>query len=252
MAISPSPFDRIQKTRRTSSRSWLIWVLVLVLLIGATLMLRGSAASVFWQVWAPVARVREALGESEAARLRTQVAVLEAKLADRDALYKETLDLKERLGRSDVPGTRILAGVLLSPPWSPYDTLVVDAGEAQGIKLGDLVYAGGQTLIGHVTEVYATTARVELFSAPGATYQATLRGEIPMALEGQGGGSLRAEIPAATSVAVGDTVELPGIWGGLVGHVSATDARAGESFIVIYMQLPVNPSSLSVLEIQPQ
>lgn len=252
MAISPSPFDRIQKTRRTTSRAWLIWVLVVGFFIAAALMLRGPAASALWQVVAPVARLREALGHSEAARLRAQVALLEAKLADRDALYKETLDLKERLGRSDTPVARVLAGVLLSPPWSPYDTLVVDAGEAQGIKVGDLVYAGGSALVGHITEVYATTARVELFSAPGATYQALLGGQIPIALEGQGGGSLRAEVPAGSQVKVGDTVELPGVWGGVAGKVSAIDARSGESFIVVYMQLPINPSSLSNLEIEPQ
>ena len=199
-----------------------------------------------------MARVRDALGQSQAAQLRAQVAVLEAKLADRDAFYKETLDLQGRLGRTDTPSTRVLAGILLSPPWSPYDTLVVDAGGAQGVAVGDLVYAGGQTVVGHITEVYATTARVELFSAPGATYQATLKGEIPMALEGQGGGSMRGEIPAGTQVKVGDTVELPGVWGGIAGKVSAIDARSGESFIVVYMQLPINPSSLSYLEIQPQ
>ncbi len=252
MAISPSPFDRIQKTRRTTSRAWLIWVLVLVGLIAIVLMWRSTFAGVLWQVWAPVARVREVLGQTEASKLQAQLAQVQAQLADRDALYKETLELRARLGRTDAPVPRTLAGVLLAPPWSPYDTLVVDAGSMHGVKAGDLVYASGQALVGHVSEAYTTTARVELFSAPGASYQATLRGEVPLALEGQGGGSLRAEVPTGTPVAVGDTIQLPGVWGSLVGHVSAVDARAGESFIVIYMQLPVNPSSLSRVEIQPQ
>lgn len=252
MAISPSPFDRIHKTRRTSSRAWLIWALVLVVLIAVVILWRGQLAGAFWQVWAPVARVREALGQTEASRLKAELARAQAELLDRDELYKETIDLRARLGRTDAPGTRVLAGILLSPPWSPYDTLVIDAGLAHGIKAGDLVYAAGQALIGHVSEVYATTARVELFSAPGASYQALLRGEIPLALEGQGGGSLRAEVPAGTQVAVGDTILLPGLWGGVAARVSATDARAGESFIVVYMQLPANPAELSSVEVQPQ
>jgi hypothetical protein len=103
--------------------------------------------------------------------------------------------------------------------------------------------------VGHIIEVYKSTARVELFSAPGASYQALLRGILPVAVEGQGGASMRAEMPAGTQVAVGDTVQFPGILGGVAAQVSAVSAPAGESVVVIYMHLPANPIELQYVEV---
>ncbi len=248
MATSPSPFDRIKRQQR-SSRAWLLWAALAALLVAAGAFFRQPATSLFWQAMAPVMSVRQALGAGEVSNLRAQLAQMQARLADRDLLYKEVLELRERLGRADAPQARLLAGVLLRPPWTPYDTLLVDAGEDLGVVQGAFVSAGGQGLVGRVSEVYATAARVELFSAPGVSYQATLNGTLPVAVEGQGGGSLRAEVPAGTQVAVGDTVSFPGLMGGVVARVSATEARTGESFIIIYMALPANPADLRAVEI---
>jgi cell shape-determining protein MreC len=227
----------------------MLWVIALVLLMGAVALLRQPAASLFWRIAAPVARVRESLGGSEAARLRAELASTSAALADRDLLYKEVTDLRERLGRADAPSSRIVAAVLQRPPWTPYDSLVIDAGANYGIAAGSLVSAGGQGLIGRVSEVYDTSARVELFSAPGASYQALLNGTQPVAVEGLGGGSLRTEVPAGTQVKVGDTVAFPGLLGGIVSLVSATETKAGESFIVVYMRLPANPADLRFVDV---
>jgi cell shape-determining protein MreC len=254
MAISPSPFDRIRNPRRGTSSHPLAWlgVVAVVVLVALVVMFRQQAAQAFWYVAAPVVRVREALGASEVATLKAQLASTTALLADRSALYKENIDLKERLGRSDTAHPRILAAVLMRPPGVPYDTLLIDAGQAQGVELGDTVSAGGSAIIGRIVEVYANQSRVELLSAPSASYQATLNGTLPVAVEGQGGGSMRAEVPAGTQVKVGDTVELPGIAGGIAAAVSAVDVKAGESFIVIYMRLPVNPAELQFVEVIKQ
>jgi cell shape-determining protein MreC len=193
--------------------------------------------------------MRESLGDSRDADLRAQLASTTAALADRNLLYAEVSDLRERLGRADAPQARVLAAVLQRPPWTPYDTLVIDAGAHHGIRAGSFVSAGGQGLIGSVSEVYATSARVELFSAPGASYQALLNGTLPIAVEGQGGGSLRAEVPAGTSVKAGDTISFPGLLGGIMANVSATEAKAGESFTVIYLRLPANPQDLRFVEV---
>lgn len=225
------------------------WVLLLALLVAAAVLMRGPASSLFWRIVAPAARVRESLSGSEVTRLRAELASTSAALADRDLLYKEVTDLRGRLGRADASQARVLAAVLQRPPWTPYDTLVIDAGADHGIAVGSLVSAGGQGLIGRVSEVYGTTARVELFSAPGTSYQALLNGTLPIAVEGQGGGSLRAEVPAGTQVAAGDTVAFPGLMGGIVSLVSATEAKEGESFIVVYMRLPTNPQDLRFVEV---
>jgi cell shape-determining protein MreC len=249
MAISPSPFDKINRTRRRSRGSgWIVFVAA-VLLIGAGILLRGPLTNLFWYATEPVLGLRDRLATTEIERLRGELAAAQARLADRDVLHKENVDLKVRLGRVATPEQRTLAAVLQKAPWVPYDTLLVDAGANEGVLVGDTAYAAGQTVVGRVVEVSATTARVELLSTPGATYQALLKGALPVAVEGQGGGSMRAEVPAGTEVVVGDPVQFPGIFGGLAGSVSVVDAKVGESFIVIYMALPVNPQDLRFVEL---
>jgi cell shape-determining protein MreC len=249
MAISPSPFERMRPRRKQRSPLWLVWLGLVVVLVAGVVVFRQPAGELFWRAVAPAAHLRAALGSSEAEQLRGELAAAQAKLADRDALYKETIELKALLGRTDEAGARTLAGVILRPPWTPYDTLVIDAGAAHGVVEGALVSAGGQALVGRVVEVYANQSRVELFSAPGSNHQAMLNGTVPVAVEGQGGASMQALVPAGTVVAVGDEVLFPGLAGGLVATVSAVDAEAGESFIVIYMQLAANPAHLRYVEV---
>jgi cell shape-determining protein MreC len=238
----------VSRSRRTRSRAWALPVLVLVLIVGLTAYFRAPASNLFWRVAAPAVRLRDALGASEAARLRAELASTTAALADHNALLSENRELKAQLGRTNA--TRRIAAVVLSrPPGTPYDTLLIDAGTKQGVAAGDLVSAGGESVVGRVSEAYDDTARVELLSAPGSSYQALLRGSITLAVEGQGGGSLRAEVPAGTTVAVGDSVTFPGLFGGFVATVSATDAGAGESFIVVYMHLPINPADLRFVDV---
>lgn len=249
MAISPSPFERMRRPRRAASRLWILWVLLVVVLAGAVVLFRGPASGLFWRVMAPVVGLRESLGSTEAARLRAELAAAQSKLSERDLLYAEVVDLRERLGRTDALPSRVVAGVLMRPPWTPYDTLLIDAGANVGIAEGAFVSAGGQGLVGHVSEVYATTARVELFSAPGVSYQAVLNGTLPVAVEGLGGGSLRAEVPAGTLVKAGDSISFPGLLGGIIALVSATEAKEGESFTVVYLRLPANPADLRFVEV---
>lgn len=187
--------------------------------------------------------------ERENAALKAALTHAQAELADRDALYAENLALKKSLGRTDAsPGT-VLADVIMRPPGVPYDTLLVDAGTRQGIVVGALVSGGGSTVIGTVFEVYDSTARVALFSSPGASYEALLRGSVPLSIEGNGGGSFSGKVPAATPAAVGDYITLPGIAGGFAGTVSAIEAPEGDSFKTLYVHLAVNLFELRYVEI---
>ena len=185
--------------------------------------------------------------------LQAQLASTTAALADRNALYEENLQLKSRLGR-DVSVQSILAGVILRPPSVPYDTLTIDAGSDQGVTRGALVTAGGTTVIGTVDEVETSTARVTFFSAPGEKYQALLlessaHGPMPVVVEGHGGGTMTAQVPAHSGVAVGDSVVLSGIVGEYTAKVVAVNAQQGESFETLYMRLPVNLQALQFVEV---
>lgn len=226
-------------------------VVLLLVVFGVVVFWRTEVTSTLLRMATPVLLLRNSLSASESTMLRQELAAAQAKIADRDVLYTENLDLKNRLHRSIAVHTT-LAGVLLRPPAVPYDTLIVDVGANHGVRVGSNVAAGGTALVGTVSEVYATTARVRLLSAPGNTYEGLLSVKdktIPVRVEGQGGGSMRAQIPAGTGVVVGSAVVLPGILGGYTGAVSYVEVKSGESFENVYLHLPVNPLELRYVEI---
>ncbi|MDO8678136.1 MAG: rod shape-determining protein MreC, partial [Acidobacteriota bacterium] len=230
--------NKVSAAAARSKRARLLGVVALAVLIGAAALWRAPLSETVWRLLAPVMHVRFGSGEASLAT-STDPSRLAAAEADRDALYQENLELKARLGR-DARVTRILSGVLLRPPQTPYDTLVIDAGTAEGVALRDAVSAGGIVVVGTVSQVYAHASRVTLYSAPGEKYDALLKGSIPLAVEGQGGGSLQARLPAGTPVAVGDAALLPGIVGGISARVSHIERGAGESFITLYFTLPID------------
>ncbi len=226
-------------------------VVLLLVVFCAAVFWRAEAASVLLRMATPILLLRNSFNASESTLLRQELAAARARVADRDVLYAENIDLKNRLHRSAAVQTT-LAGVLLRPPAVPYDTLVVDVGTNNGVQVGSSVAAGGTALVGTVSEVYATTARVRLLSAPGNTYEGLLSVKdktIPVRVEGQGGGSMRARVPAGTGVVVGNAVVLPGILGGYTGSVSYVEVKSGESFESVYLHLPVNPLELRYVEI---
>jgi cell shape-determining protein MreC len=230
-----------------SRRNYLLALGALVLLVGAAALWRAPLAGALWYALSPFMQARYG-GDSVGAALASTTAVL----ADRDALYQENLDLKARLGRPGVSPVRTLGAVLMRPPGSPYDTLVIDVGESEGVATGDFASAGGTALIGSVSEVYQHTARIKLFSAPGERYDALLRlsggGVVPLSIEGQGGGSMTAQAPLGTAVAVGDTALMPGIAGGVVATVSGVEKKE-DSFVTVYFQLSANIFMLRFVEV---
>lgn len=220
-------------------------LLLCIVLVGVA---RPQLESVLWKLLAPLMVLRNAASQSTNEQLRASLASTTAALADRDELYRQTLELKALLNRTDTSKTT-LAAVLMHPPGIPYDTLVIDIGQNAHVTAGALVFAGGTSAIGTVSDVYADTARVLLFSAPGTSYQALVHGT-PVTLSGQGAGSMRGEVPAGTAVAAGDPVTLPGLLSAFAGSVSYVRQESGASFIEVFVQMPVDVFSLQFVEVQ--
>lgn len=196
-------------------------------------------------------RKSERLAE-ENVRLQEALAQSEITVLDRNRLYEENLELKERLGRIAEPNA-ITAAVLLAPPRTPYDTLLLDAGARDGVSQGDKVAAGGTVLVGEIREVYARSSRAVLFSAPGESLEGHLAAQgLAVSVEGQGGGALRGRTPQGVVVARGDELSLPGVSGGVLGFVEHAENVEGESFQTVYFRLPVNPLTLQYVDIWRQ
>lgn len=239
-------------------------VFAVVVFVALALFLRGPLASVLWSVAAPLYSNNplpsffaqfstKARLAHENDKLRGELASTTAALADRNVLFEENRNLKQRLNHPS-SARSVLAGILLRPPTTPYDTFIVDAGSAHGVVQGALVSAGGTTVIGEIDQVLTNTARVVLFSSPGERHEGLLlesasHGVVPVVVEGHGGGTLTAEVPAYTKAQSGDYILLPGIAGGLTSTVVAVETKNGESSERLYLELPVNPQALRFVEV---
>lgn len=257
----------ISPNRRRSTSPLLpliIGVTVVVCVLGV-IFFRTNVANVVWHVLQPsiflsgktggvfggiVAQFSsKAFLYAENNRLRDALATSTIQATDRDLLFKENQELRLLLNQPARETNRILADVVLRPPGTPYDTLIITAGKKDGIRVGNLVSPGGTLVVGTVAEVYDTTSRVILFSAPGSTHAGLLDGTIPVTVRGQGGGSLVAEVPVGQKVTEGGVVTFPSLGTRFSARVVATEVKEGASFTTVYMSLPVHLFSLQFVEV---
>lgn len=134
-------------------------------------------------------------------------------------LTRENKELRALMHESEEES--ILAGVILRPPFSPYDTLVIDKGTQDGIVELAPVYFGDTIAIGYVRAVYDGHAYVTLFSSPDVETSVYVFGpDIFTTAYGMGGGVVRLSVPQGIMLALGDTVILPSLDTGVLGVIA--------------------------------
>ncbi len=144
--------------------------------------------------------------------------------------------------------------VITIPPFSPYDTLVVDVSRSI-VKPTPGSFA--QTLdgfvIGKVELVESDKAIVRLFSSSGfknSVRIGTGSTTISATAEGMGGGNFYMKLPQNVKVKIGDPVNWVAkkhIFLGVIEHV---ELDAGSAFNEVYFKLPVNISKLLYVSIE--
>lgn len=180
--------------------------------------------------------------------LRREVAALNEQNA---TLMARTVDLERLLGGRSEASAGILAGVLVRPPVSPYDTLVVDQGEAQGVTVGKRVKGAGGIPLGVIESVSTRTARVVLYSAPGRITEGWVGvSRTPVSLEGASAGAFRTSVPRERVVAVGEEVYLPGPGAVPIGTVIRVDTDPSSPRAVIHVRPRTSPFSLTWVTIE--
>lgn len=186
--------------------------------------------------------------------LQKQLVEQSGKLARFDTLVKENVDILAAYGRS-VAATAtankvVLANVVVKPPQSAYDVLVVDVGTNSAVKVSALVYALGGIPIGRVSETADTTAKVVLFSSDGEqneVVQERTGASIPVV--GKGGGNMEAIVPQDMDVLEGDKVTLPKFSAAVAASVVQVDSTITSSSKRVLFRLPVNVFNLRWVEI---
>lgn len=253
-----------RQNKRIGKRALLFATLALVLILATDLITGGSVRSLVRGSTSPIsgASTRITSGgffssrgalQAENEKLRDEVAKLTLHAALLQSLERENDELRALVALSeDFSG--VGARVTSSYKASPYGTFHIDAGSNAGISPGHLVLAGDGSrafILGHVSEVSASSALVVQVFAPGASIEA-LAGETPLALEGQGGGNGRAEISRALDITEGQIVEAPSLRGLPIGVVGRVEEDAASATKAVYVGLPVNLSALRFVYVVPR
>lgn len=183
---------------------------------------------------------------AENRRLSDELAELRALRFENDIVRAENAALREMLNMSDSEETVATARVLSRPHTSPYGTMVIGAGERDGVAPGDYVLAPGRIALGRIVSVDSETAIAELLLKSGDTINALID-DTPVTLEGQGM-SARAEVPRSITIEVGSPVVMPdtGFGVGVVRHVESNPPDATQE---IFVGFPINTASLRFVRI---
>ena len=250
-----------QRSKQTFRRAFGVAAFVVIVALFATRArmprLFSAIANTAAHPFLVAARAFSSAGVETVSFLRSKTSLLE----ENAALREDNLSLKlalvdarrvtaenEQLAalRTDVPSDLVPAGVLLRPPVTMYDTLIIDAGSAAGVAKGNPVLVASGVVVGSVEDVFSRTSRVVLFSSPGTTLSVVFSGTgIAAEARGRGAGNFEVRLPRDISVISGDVVALPGISGGTLGVVSTIIAEEADSFQRVLFKSPVSLSELS-------
>ena len=242
--------------------SWGVRALIIVILLVA---IRFLAPNTFWSAVAPAYRGADALGAAshsffagfvdasalalENDQLRTDNLAL---AGQNQALLQEISDLKALGAVLEKAPSGVVAGVVARPPESPYDTLVLEGGTAQGIAAGQEAYGPGGVPIGIVSSVLADFSRVTLFSTPGASSLGRIgASSTPITIMGEGAGALAATASRAANIREGDNVFGPGPAAPPIGTVMRVESDPSSPAVTILIQAAVNPSSITWVRLRP-
>lgn len=177
----------------------------------------------------------------ENAELKDQNMSLQLQTQDYQNILNENQELKGMAGGSK---ERILARILSKPPYSPFDTLVIQAGSAEGIAPGNKIYLSDTIVIGVVTDVTIHTSLVTLFSSSDQKITGEdVRTGVSYEIVGRGGSNLSITVPKEADILWGDTIVYPGISPEVIGTVYYIDTNSQTSFKTAYLRVPANIST---------
>jgi cell shape-determining protein MreC len=237
---------------------------IAVVVVGILLILRFAfpgaitfLATPFWSVGAAgsAAAGNTALYFSDKQKLANELASVRAQ---NDALANENLALSERakaltalVGTTTESVHGVAANVLVRPPVSPYDTLIIDGGSADGIAVGATVRADGGVPVGTVSDVAPHSAHVLLYSTPGVETPGWIGdARVPVVLTGTSAGSMVASVPATDQIVEGSIVLVGGAHP--VGTVVRVDRDPSSPTMTVRIRPLVSPFSLTTVLVLPR
>lgn len=180
--------------------------------------------------------------------LKMQIEAAHTEIVRIEELKDENESLRTLLGQHKKSDTTVLGQVLVRPPTSPYDTLVIDQGTSAGIAVGDYVRASG-FVIGYVSRADNNFSVVRLWSYPGNTFDVSIGKVFSGKAEGQGGGAFKVRFPRDLAIGDGDIVSVPLLGGLLIGTVQSITRQPEDPFAEAFAGGELNIGTIQFVEV---
>jgi cell shape-determining protein MreC len=174
---------------------------------------------------------------------------LKARVTSLEAIESIYYDLIKEVGTSAKKG-EILAKIIRRPPFTIFDTYVIDIGLSAGVEVGDLAYVH-DIPVGKVKSVTKNNSTVTLYSSPEEKLLVNF-GTSSSQYEayGVGNAGLRADIPIDTEIVKESKVTLSDREVSILGTVHAIDKDSGNTYQSVYVALPFDISNTGWLNIR--
>lgn len=156
-------------------------------------------------------------------------------------LIKENRELKTMLHKTATSSTPYLSYILKKPPFTAYDSYIIDTSNYKNISIGDKVYAIPHILLGEVVEKNGSYAKVKLYSSYGEKFDVVIgRNNIQATAHGLGGGTFEVILPKDIKVYEGDSVVIPDLEVSIFAIVKRVTVDPARAFSTILFSQPVN------------
>ncbi|HNW71591.1 MAG TPA: rod shape-determining protein MreC [Candidatus Paceibacterota bacterium] len=183
--------------------------------------------------------------------LKTQLNEKEIKMSNYASVLDENLKLKEILGRNIVGNDFIISSILVKPNRSLYDTMIIDVGTNDGVSVGKKVFAKGDIPLGYISETYANSSKIVLFSSPGEKTDSVISGkDVFVQLIGRGAGDFEMILPRDFSIEKGTEIVLPGIMPYVLARTETIISSPHDSYQKVLLISPINIFELKFVEVE--
>lgn len=182
--------------------------------------------------------------------LETEVDKLRAGLIEYEILKSENEELKKVIGIRPAPDS-IVSFIVAKSPQIPFDTLLLDRGSQDGVKVGDRVFTSEKVEVGKIVKVSSTRSTVALNSyAEAVSYGSIERTQEPIELRGMGGAGLRARVAIDFDIVLQDKIMTLGLPRSILAVASSIEEDRADGFKEIYFSLPAPISRIDVVFIE--
>lgn len=256
-------FDNSEKKQRKTRSEILIRAGIFVVMIGVLifglpqlikkitrtpLLIGGQVLDTARQ--AALYAVPKSLLVKENDTLRQTIKEQSAQVLELQTLRTEYDALKEQVHYQEAHPHAYTARVIAKPSQSLMNSIILDQGSAEGIRVGHIVVAQNNLGIGSVVSTTDHTATVELFG--GSQFSGDvhlLKQSLVVPAHGKGGGNIELEIPREITVTDGDLITFPTRQDVIIAVIKSVQFDPRDPFQTVLARAPVNVQTLRFVQV---